>query len=66
MTCNDAKVGDQIKVIYAESNPRNSECGSLASRQETIAGGYIGLLLISCVAVVLIYRVGSTPGSEGV
>jgi hypothetical protein len=57
--CSDATIGQSIKIIYAESNPRNSECVSLSARKEAIAANYIGLLIIGCAAGVLIYKLTS-------
>jgi hypothetical protein len=60
LRCTDVPIGEPIKITYAASDPRNSECVSVSSKQEAIAWNYFGLLLISGVAVMIIYR-GTAP-----
>ena len=61
----DVTIGQPIKITYATSNPHNSECVSPSSRQEAIAWNYFGLLLISCVAVVIVYWVTAPSVKRG-
>jgi len=65
LRCTDVPIGQPIKITYAASDPHNSECVSVWSKQEAIAWNYFALLLIGGVAVVIIFRVTAASVQKG-
>ena len=59
--CDHVAFGTPVDVLYARSDPGNSECVPLSDRQGLITGYYVGLVLVGLVLGVVIMRITS-PG----
>lgn len=56
-SCEDARVGDRIKVIYSEEKPQLSSCNSLQSGRDGISGDFFSLALVGVLAGIVIVRI---------
>ena len=64
-SCSHDQVGTPVKVLYARDNPVNSACVSLDSTANRIVTHYVGLMLVSIVLGIVIFKVTAVEHSHG-